>query len=41
MEKIPIDEVKKELKSADLSEEAVEQLLQVLSVSSLATLEGL
>ncbi|KAK2974713.1 hypothetical protein RJ640_007140 [Escallonia rubra] len=39
MEKIPMDEIKKELKAAELSEEAIEELLQVLSVKSLAQLE--
>ncbi|KAL3632565.1 hypothetical protein CASFOL_025549 [Castilleja foliolosa] len=39
LEKIPIDEIKKELRSAELSEEAVEELLQILSVKSLAKLE--
>lgn len=37
--KIPIDEIKKELKSAELSDEAVEDLLQVLSMKSLTELE--
>lgn len=40
MEKIPLDDVKKDLRSAELSEEVVEELLQVLSVKSLAELEG-
>ena len=40
MEKIPIDEVKKELRSAELSDEAIEELLQVLSIKSLTKLEG-
>ncbi|XP_019162482.1 PREDICTED: histidine--tRNA ligase, chloroplastic/mitochondrial-like [Ipomoea nil] len=39
LEKIPIDEIKKELKSAGLSDVAIEELLQVLSVKSLAKLE--
>ncbi|GFP80809.1 histidine--tRNA ligase [Phtheirospermum japonicum] len=39
LEKIPIDDIKKELRSAELSEEAVEELLQILSVKSLAKLE--
>ncbi|GFZ15802.1 histidyl-tRNA synthetase 1 [Actinidia rufa] len=39
MEKIPIDEVKKELRSAELSDEAIEELLQVLSIKSLTKLE--
>ena len=41
MEKIPIDDIKKELRSAELSEEVIEELLQVLSVKSLEKLEGL
>lgn len=40
IEKIPIDEIKKELKAAGLSQEAVLELLQVLSVKSLTELEG-
>nr|GMC90370.1 histidine--tRNA ligase, chloroplastic/mitochondrial [Ipomoea batatas] len=39
LEKIPIDEIKKELKSAGLSDVAIEELLQILSVKSLAKLE--
>ncbi|XP_059646836.1 histidine--tRNA ligase, chloroplastic/mitochondrial isoform X2 [Cornus florida] len=39
MEKIPLDAVKKELRSAELSEEAIEDLLQVLSMKSLTELE--
>ncbi|XP_057438293.1 histidine--tRNA ligase, chloroplastic/mitochondrial-like isoform X2 [Lotus japonicus] len=39
IEKIPIDEIKKELKAAGLSQEAVLELLQVLSVKSLTELE--
>ncbi|KAG8372094.1 hypothetical protein BUALT_Bualt12G0030800 [Buddleja alternifolia] len=39
LEKIPIDDIKKELRSAELSEEAVEELLQILSVKSLDKLE--
>ncbi|KAK7245100.1 hypothetical protein RIF29_39934 [Crotalaria pallida] len=39
IEKIPIDEIKKELKVAGVSEEAVQELLQVLSIKSLAELE--
>lgn len=39
LEKIPIDDIKKELRSAELSEEAIEDLLQVLSVKSLEKLE--
>lgn len=38
--KIPVDEIKKDLKSAGVSEEAVEELLQVLSIKSLKKLEG-
>ena len=40
MEKIPIDEIKKELMSTALSDEAIEELLQVLSIKSLTKLEG-
>lgn len=40
IEKIPLDEIKKELKSTGVSEEGVEELLQVLSIKSLAKLEG-
>ncbi|XP_019165964.1 PREDICTED: histidine--tRNA ligase, chloroplastic/mitochondrial-like isoform X2 [Ipomoea nil] len=39
LEKIPIEDIKKELKSAELSEVAIEELLQVLSVKSLEKLE--
>ncbi|EYU18628.1 hypothetical protein ABFS82_10G154000 [Erythranthe guttata] len=39
LEKIPIDDIKKELMSAELSEEAVEELLQILSMKSLTELE--
>ncbi|CAK9160781.1 unnamed protein product [Ilex paraguariensis] len=39
IEKIPIDEIKKELRSAELSDEAIEELLQVLSLKSLTKLE--
>ncbi|GLT25717.1 hypothetical protein SLA2020_008270 [Shorea laevis] len=39
IEKIPIDEIKRELKSTGLSEEAIEELLQVLSIKSLMKLE--
>ncbi|KAK9289779.1 hypothetical protein L1049_007938 [Liquidambar formosana] len=39
MEKIPMDETRKELKSAGISEEAIEELLQVLSIKSLTKLE--
>ncbi|XP_042476508.1 histidine--tRNA ligase, chloroplastic/mitochondrial [Macadamia integrifolia] len=39
MEKIPMDEIKMELKSAGITEEAIEDLLQVLSVKSLDKLE--
>ncbi|CAH9100810.1 unnamed protein product [Cuscuta europaea] len=39
LEKIPIDDIKKELKSAELSDVAIEELLQVLSVNSLEKLE--
>ncbi|KAM2045099.1 hypothetical protein ACFX1T_009340 [Malus domestica] len=40
IEKIPVDDIKNELKSAGVSEEAIEQLLQVLSIKSLTKLEG-
>ncbi|XP_021901797.1 histidine--tRNA ligase, chloroplastic/mitochondrial-like, partial [Carica papaya] len=40
IEKIPIDEIKRELKSCGISEEAIEELLHVLSVKSLSKLEG-
>ncbi|XP_022143842.1 histidine--tRNA ligase, chloroplastic/mitochondrial isoform X2 [Momordica charantia] len=39
IEKIPLDEMKKELKAVGVSEEAIEELLQVLSVKSLTKLE--
>ncbi|ONI02993.1 hypothetical protein PRUPE_6G232000 [Prunus persica] len=39
IEKIPVDDIKNELKSAGVSEEAIEQLLQVLSIKSLTKLE--
>ncbi|KAJ8763960.1 hypothetical protein K2173_003742 [Erythroxylum novogranatense] len=39
IEKIPVDEVKKELKSVGMSDMAIEELLQVLSVRSLTKLE--
>ncbi|QCD97935.1 histidyl-tRNA synthetase [Vigna unguiculata] len=39
IEKIPVDEIKKELEAVGLSQEAVQKLLQVLSVKSLAELE--
>ncbi|MFS7939228.1 putative transcription factor EIL family [Helianthus anomalus] len=38
--KIPMEEIKKELKLVDLSNEAIEDLLQVLSMKSLTELEG-
>lgn len=40
MEKIPIGEITKELKSLGMSEEAIKDLLQVLSIKSLTKLEG-
>ncbi|KAM1050716.1 hypothetical protein ACFX13_033146 [Malus domestica] len=40
IEKIPVDDIKNELKSAGVSEEAIEQLLQILSIKSLTKLEG-
>ncbi|KAJ9184329.1 hypothetical protein P3X46_004063 [Hevea brasiliensis] len=39
IEKIPLDEIKKDLKSVGMSEEAIEELLQVLSIKSLTKLE--
>ncbi|XP_057983443.1 histidine--tRNA ligase, chloroplastic/mitochondrial isoform X4 [Malania oleifera] len=39
MEKIPMDEIKKELKSVGILEEAAEELLRVLSIKSLTKLE--
>ncbi|OVA06960.1 Anticodon-binding [Macleaya cordata] len=39
MEKIPMDEIKSELKSVGMSEKAIEELLEVLSVKSLSKLE--
>ncbi|KAK9127509.1 hypothetical protein Syun_016306 [Stephania yunnanensis] len=39
MEKIPLDEIKSDLKAAGISEDAIEELLQVLSVKSLSKLE--
>ncbi|KAI3721627.1 hypothetical protein L2E82_32644 [Cichorium intybus] len=39
MGKIPVEEIKKELKSVELSNEAIEDLLQVLSMKSLTELE--
>ncbi|XP_043701152.1 histidine--tRNA ligase, chloroplastic/mitochondrial-like isoform X1 [Telopea speciosissima] len=39
MEKIPMDEIKRELKSSGITEEAIEDLLQVLAVKSLDRLE--
>ncbi|KAL4576126.1 hypothetical protein LXL04_012215 [Taraxacum kok-saghyz] len=39
MGKIPMEEIKKELKSIELSNEAIEDLLQVLSIKSLTELE--
>ncbi|CAH8269895.1 unnamed protein product [Arabidopsis lyrata] len=41
IEKIPIDEIKKELGFTGVSEDAIEQLLQVLSVKSLDDLEDI
>ncbi|XVF07854.1 hypothetical protein REPUB_Repub06bG0175500 [Reevesia pubescens] len=38
IEKIPIDEIKKELSATGLSEKAIEELLQVLSIKSLTKL---
>ncbi|KAF7804424.1 histidine--tRNA ligase, chloroplastic/mitochondrial isoform X1 [Senna tora] len=39
IEKIPLDEIKKELKASGVMQEAVEDLLQVLSIKSLTELE--
>uniref|UniRef100_A0A7C8YTU3 histidine--tRNA ligase n=1 Tax=Opuntia streptacantha TaxID=393608 RepID=A0A7C8YTU3_OPUST len=39
LEKIPLDEVKRELASAGMSEEAIQELLEILSIKSLAMLE--
>ncbi|KAF5737529.1 histidine--tRNA ligase cytoplasmic [Tripterygium wilfordii] len=39
IEKIPIDDIKKELKSTGIPEEAVEELLELLSIKSLTKLE--
>ncbi|KAE8713195.1 bifunctional monodehydroascorbate reductase and carbonic anhydrase nectarin-3-like [Hibiscus syriacus] len=39
IEKIPVDEIKRELNATGLSEEAIEELLQVLSIKSLTKLE--
>ncbi|KAE8679385.1 bifunctional monodehydroascorbate reductase and carbonic anhydrase nectarin-3-like [Hibiscus syriacus] len=39
IEKIPIDEIKRELNVTGLSEEAIEELFQVLSIKSLTKLE--
>lgn len=38
--KIPIDEIKKDLTEVGISEQAVEELLQVISIKSLSELEG-
>ncbi|KAG6427935.1 hypothetical protein SASPL_112183 [Salvia splendens] len=39
LEKIPMDDIKNELMAAELSEQAVEELLQILTVKSLEELE--
>ncbi|KAL6523290.1 hypothetical protein OROGR_016893 [Orobanche gracilis] len=39
LEKLPIDDIKKELRATELSEEVVEELLHILSVKSLTMLE--
>lgn len=39
LEKIPLDEVKRELGSVGMSEEAIEELLEILSIKSLKVLE--
>lgn len=40
IEKIPIDEIKKELNSVGMPQEGVNKLLEVLSIKSLSELEG-
>ncbi|CAO2839505.1 unnamed protein product [Amaranthus hypochondriacus] len=39
LEKIPLDEIKKELKSAGMPDDGIEELLEVLSIKSLTQLE--
>lgn len=41
IEKIPVDVIKKDLMLAGMSDIAIEELLQVLSIKSLEKLEGL
>lgn len=40
IEKLPLEDIKKELESVGVLEEAIEKLLQVLSIKSLTKLEG-
>lgn len=40
LEKIPLDEIKKELKYAGMPDDGIEELLEVLSIKSLTQLEG-
>lgn len=40
IEKLPLDLIKNDLRSAGISEEAIEKLLMVLSIKSLTELEG-
>lgn len=40
MEKLPLDVIVHDLKSAGISEDAIEELLKVLSIKSLTELEG-
>lgn len=40
IEKLPLDVIKNDLKSAGMSEAAIEELLRVLSIKSLTELEG-
>lgn len=41
MGKIPMEEIKKELELVELSKDAIEDLLQVLTIKSLTELEGI
>lgn len=41
MGKIPMEEIKKELELIELSKDAIEDLLQVLTIKSLTELEGI
>lgn len=40
IEKLPLDVIKNDLNSAGISEEAIDELLRVLSIKSLTELEG-